>query len=558
MIQPASSTMPAYYGTQTSNSKNASIASEPPQPPQKDRVEISHEYYEQRDLRDPNRPKWINATEEELASGGRYVRNENGDTVFVVAKDAYQELGIQGMKESLERGNIMSRMKEEVLNALEFLPGEKRAIASLIDSAASKAGLSRNEINKLKIETDGKGNIVVGGLKDRDKLKKVQQALNASNGLAGRIENFQFIEETMYKRINSMNITPLQLMEGGPAISGMEWIEWKVSQTDDIDSIEGMYDPIGYAVLDYFKDPIESADFSHKKKGVANPKGDMEKAIYNIKDQITAKFGEYNRSEDAKGKGNRIDWSSAKIRITQSGGIEFEGRFAASDKSNNYAENLIREMLQKAMQPSEDGTESIFTTALNRVTIMHDDEYGSGDEMGISKESVFEFNLSLNGPTDAYVLDRNGNAEELAKDSIKKDVAQEINKANPTEKIDSDSIAIAKDGTISLIGKNTAAASKIIDQVNNAIAAAKVGARIDTSSSINKLAVDILTKLQSFNSYGKNASKKFLNYKHEIDVETEYADKYNKWSDEQNYTYSDYIPTENQPQLTAPQRPSGL
>ncbi len=407
--------------------------------------------------------------------------------------------------------------------------------------------MSKNEINKLKIEIDAKGKIVVGGLKDKNTLKKVEDALNGVSGLADRIDNFQLTEQIMYRSVRELNITNFQVMEDGTTLTGMDLLEHLAVQTEDIDSIEGLRDPLAYACLEYFRDPIESADFSHKDKGLANPKGDMEKALRDVRMQIQDKLNIFNQQRGMNSwDENAINWSNGKVRITESGSIEFEGRFSKSEEANNYAQFVVREALQEAMMASEDGTESIFTTALQRITMNHDAEYGDGEEIGVKKESVFEFSLNSTN-TDAYVIDKSGEAEKRTHDAIKKDVAALVNAENPGNTIDAKSISVGKDGKLSFNGTDNLIASSIVDQVNHAMLTAKQGGKLDTSTSINKLALDIMKKMSALNAYGPDADKKYLNYKHEEDEEWEYMDRKKEWMKNQSYPYSTWTEKDSTP-----------
>lgn len=548
MIQPAGhATTPAMCTTPHSaplaKDKERPRISPSSNPRGPDSVEISYEYYAQRDLREKSSLKFIPPTEEELKSGGMYMKDENGNTYFRVAKNDYQEKGIQGLRESLNPGYIGSRMTEDVLTALEFLPGEKHEIAALIDTAASKAGLNKNDIKNLKIEVDAKGNIVVGGLRDKTKLQKVQKELNNVNGLAERIDNFKFLEKMMYENVKSLNVTPYQLVtdEDGNAtgtINGMDYLEQLASQTNDIDSIEGLNDPLAYALLEYFKDPIETADFSHKASGVANPHGDMEKATSELKDLIGEKFLEYNRSlEGGPDSPDRITNRNIKIRIMESGAVEIEGKFSESAITNSHAESIVRDAIQKFMMPADDGTESLFTTALQRMTIMHDEEYGN--DIGVEKEAVFEFSLGAQR-TAAYVVDKNGEAEKAAQDAITQDIASFINEAAPESNVNKKSISVGEDGKISWNGPRNAIASEIVNQLNHAILVAKDGGTLDGAGKLNDLATGILEKLRSVNTYGPNAKKDFLHYKGTTQKAEEFAGQYAAWTEKQPHPYSTY------------------
>ncbi len=554
MIQPTGQTVPSLY-TGKSSAKNGPSDSSPAGHNTRgtDWVEISEGYYIQKKYK--NSTLFIPATDEQLASGGYYVKDENGTTYFQVAKEEYQKKGIQGMLASLVPGEVNARMSEEVLTAIQFLPGEKREIASLVEHAAGKAGLSSYEIKKLKIEINSQGKIVVGGLKDRATLKKVQDALNEVDGLAKRIEHYQFLEKNMYNKVKALNITPYRLADdGNPAINGMDYLEWMIGQADgDIDSVEGLNDPLAYAMLEYFRDPIETADFSHKDKGVANPQGDMEKSTLAIKNRIVDKFMDYNRRLNSNADDpNRINWNNAKIRITESGAVEIEGSFAKTASANAKAESIVREILQEYLQPSEDGTESMFTTALQRITTMHDEAYGESD---VEKEAVFEFFLSDISATNAYVIDKNGDAAEQVDKAIRNDVAAFVNASVEDGKIDATDLSVDKEGKITLAGAGKTQASSLIDQLNSAIQIARHGGYLAGESALNQLAFGILTRLKSLDAYGPNSDRKFLDYKSEAQEQQEHAVKYNQWSKTQPYTYSTYKPDPNDIARYAKQRP---
>lgn len=234
---------------------------------------------------------YAKATEQQLEWGGEYTFNADGTISFYCPKEDWLNKGIQGLKEGISGTHATSINSEIALNALEKLPAEKRAIADLIDTAASRAGLSDDEVKKLKIETAN------GKLK----LKKMEQALNEIEDLPKRIEEFQLEEKILYDAIKSLNVTPYQLTEGGrDMLSGMDYLEWRVKENGgDIDSLTNLGNSaLAYAAVEYFRDPIETADFSHRKKGVANPAGDMESALFDLKNKIADAVMSHNRLLD--------------------------------------------------------------------------------------------------------------------------------------------------------------------------------------------------------------------------------------------------------------------
>ncbi len=65
----------------------------------------------------------------------------------------------------------------------------RKKIAERIDNALRSAGLELREDEKLAISVNEKNEIVVGGLKDKAKAQKIQEALNADKGLAKEMKN---------------------------------------------------------------------------------------------------------------------------------------------------------------------------------------------------------------------------------------------------------------------------------------------------------------------------------------------------------------------------------
>lgn len=486
---------------------------------------------------------YAKATEQQLEWGGQYTFHADGTISFYCPKEDWLNKGTQGLKEGISGTHATSINSEIALNALEKLPAEKRAIADLIDTAASRAGLSDDEVKKLKIETTN-GKIVVGGLKDKNKLKKMEQALNEIEDLPKRIEEFQLEERILYDAIKSLNVTPYQLTEGGrDFVSGMEYLEWRVKENGgDIDSLTNLGNSaLAYAAVEYFRDPIETADFSHKKKGVANPAGDMESALFDLKNKIADAVMSHNRLLDENDPTN-IDMQNITIRMTSSGKIEFGGNFSTEATTNYHAETMLRQIVEDVMAPGEDGSESLFATALQRMIAMHDDAFGGEN---IEKEAVFEFGMKSSG--NAYVEDKTGEAESITMENIGKSIAEYVRSVSPDEKVDKSEFSVSEDGKIQYTGFTSAAASEVVQQLNAVIDKVnKFGTHVlDMELPINKLAVDIIKNLNSLDSYGPNASKKYLNYSSPSEQDDKFAEQYNKWYPKQNFIYAKFDSTEN-------------
>lgn len=228
--------------------------------------------------------------------------------------------------------------------------------------------------------------------------------------------------------------------------------------------------------------------------------------------------------------------------MTSSGKIEFSGNFSTEATTNYHAETMLRQIVEDVMAPNEDGSESLFSTTLERMIALHDDAF---DGENIEKEAVFEFGMKSAG--NAYVEDKTGEAENITMENIGKSIAEYVRSVSPDEKVDKSEFSVSEDGKIHYTGFTSAAASDVVQQLNAVIDKVnKFGTHVlDMELPINKFAVDIIKNLSSLDSYGPNASKKYLNYSSPSEQDNKFAEQYNKWYPKQNFIYAKYDSTEN-------------
>ncbi len=98
--------------------------------------------------------------------------------VFSLATNNAKAVGNAGLRKYL---NIGSGAGATNLTAMNF---SRKKIADRIDGALRSAGIELREDEKLAISVNGKNEIVVGGIKDKAKAKRIQEALNEDKMLA--------------------------------------------------------------------------------------------------------------------------------------------------------------------------------------------------------------------------------------------------------------------------------------------------------------------------------------------------------------------------------------
>lgn len=296
-------------------------------------------------------------------------KNRIQDETVAIEEDGGESLGsLLQPEKTLTIGSEEHKKFRELMDAVKT---QKSDISSRIDAVLKERGLSRSGLGKMKIEVDASGKILVGGLKDKNAAKAIEDALNQDDGLGAAIKEYQQSERELSKRIKDY--------------TGCSLYELTMTSRGDInarirEAVEGDQHDLGvdyYMNLGFLGSTLEfvtqddiaalsfgdGVDFSAELDLMADPEGNIRQAMDDVYKSIQSAFDELNReyAETLRQKGVTgdamagylLNAAGAAITIDSDGNIDVSGVLSRDPEMNKKGLNAIRDVVRNMLAETE-------------------------------------------------------------------------------------------------------------------------------------------------------------------------------------------------------------
>ncbi|MDR3078249.1 MAG: hypothetical protein LBV15_05765, partial [Planctomycetota bacterium] len=289
-----------------------------------------------------------------------------------------------------ERGGADKKdLGETVRSLLEKLNNATADINKHIGAVLEKNGIKLSADDKLRVEVDAAGRIFVGGIKETNKIKAIEDALNKEAGLSQKIREYKndFKKTSRILREETGKTLDKLIDETSGNIDRRR--QKLDSEGRGVNQDDYYYQTLQY--LDLFSQApelhnlVKNLSPGNNMVGIsteltlANPENALRDIIKEAYARIESEFGDYNdRLLEKIPRGdsslkdpdfNRnflLNIGTLRVTMTSAGGMDIEvgGDRRTAAKGREIAEKVLTEMLAKI---DDAGQASIFDTASQRL-----------------------------------------------------------------------------------------------------------------------------------------------------------------------------------------------
>lgn len=269
-----------------------------------------------------------------------------------------------------------SKDEKKFKELVKSVKAQKNSIMSRIEDALRKNGVSPASLGKIKLEVDGSGKIVAGGIDNKEEaLAAIERALNQDKGLATSIKQFQRDEKELSKQIR--DYTGCSLHELTMTAKG----DINKRVRDRVESFPGepptdeWYWKLGF--LGETLGSVVSAgdvadlsfnggiDFSGETNMMADPEGNIKDSMRDMTGKIQQSFEDLNKAllDKMKALGVDIDeeflskymlnLANVKVTVDNHGAVVVEGRLAEDEETNQKGIALINQFAREMLNDFE-------------------------------------------------------------------------------------------------------------------------------------------------------------------------------------------------------------
>lgn len=306
------------------------------------------------------------------------------DTVDISPEAKTMSMDYISGRSTLER----SELADSVRAKLQTLVKSRRDLDGQINAVLKEAGIKLADGEKLRIETTSGGKIKVGGIEDKEKRKKIEDALNNEAGLGAKVQKHnatqrklsselkadtglslsELILEAKGERTNDGGMTPLD--ETSTTIGLNKGLE-QFQLFNDNSDLAGLVGELG-----------ESSNISlcSDSKAAAEPESTLKKLMSDAHAKVAEAFDAKNEdmrlkfekagvkmSEEDK-KAFFLDVKNVSIQVGSDGSIEIEGDAAGDSVIDKEGKEIIKSVMEEMMKATnESGDVVLFAEAASRL-----------------------------------------------------------------------------------------------------------------------------------------------------------------------------------------------
>ena len=420
----------------------------------------------------------------------------------------------------------------EIKEAFRSLKQARDGIDKDIDGILKKSGIKLAANDKLKIEFDGNGKVIVGGVSDAETAKAIEKALNGDKDFVEKFRVYRNQEQSVssdLKETTGMSLEDYRnrlstvqngdldgkvfKTNAGETYTNDELVSFKDQELNWVDS-EFMGEISEYIQTDSQYDIAPGNDI------LADPAATMNKAVKDIRDNVMKSFqfeNEKLRSQfDESNPEDKIlldkmmmSLDNVKIQIDANGGVVIEGNISEDERMNQLGKSLIEGFARDMLRGNPvTGEKSEYAIAAERLMNLYEDEYGEASSGENAVSTI------ANGKVGSQVYSPEKKNE--LQSEIQKGVNEAVEKMGGVLEEELE-IAIDEDGKISVANlpadeKNRKITLDILKQLNSGMDSGG-GSMKDILSVIASkmeqfgvLSEGGSSKINKFYSYAKEAS----------------------------------------------------
>lgn len=281
---------------------------------------------------------------------------------------------------------------------LEKQAADRADLDAHIKAVLKKSGIGVADSQRIRLEVDSSGKIVVGGVNDRDMAKRIEEALNRELGLAKKLKQFQRESKQLsaeLKRETGKSLADLvSEAKGGTD----DWSKQRIMSNDHQVHDDAYFSDLNHIdlfsenpdLLGYIQDLAANTgiDIGGGDRTLSEPEHVLKEKMKEAWAKIVTAVEEYNagvirltagdsaqREEDFDDQ-FLISLKGASFTVDSNGGVEITGEFSTDSRTAEKARSIFQAAIDSMLEElGSDGETNLFQDATNRILENYQDAF---------------------------------------------------------------------------------------------------------------------------------------------------------------------------------------